>query len=296
MGSCAAKIPGKSRRRAGAGHRTGLFARNLLHPPNIPKLAVCPRRPIRLPGFVGRDLKIFQPEISIRPGSAPLPAPRTMINARGFWPPAGSAARQTPRGDFPAARHAVCSGRRVVEIDSQPVPGGVNCFHRPTRRATSDRGGRVVRCGGGIARSDRQRCRDLGAARNGYRKRTRVRVACGGAIRPRGVGTHSSHGHLGRSVVGNRFLPPFVLLPARRRQPGGRHLSRGPGLPAAALTTACQARFVRLSAPADRFAQATRPGIPEVNRATSLPGHIVGSSRDWRRRTRPDPRKRLRRI
>ena len=219
-----------------------------------------------------------------------------MITVRGCASRTGFSTRRKHVVDFRRFRHAECSLSGVMEKDSQPVSGGVNFLHRPATPAACDRGGPTGRGVCGCSTSDHRCSRDQGAARNGYRKRTRVRVACGGAIRPRGVGTHASHGHFGRSVVGSRFFPPVVLRPDRRRQPCGRHLARGSRLPAAALTTFRHPGLMRPSAPADRIAQATRPGSPVVNRATSVPAPTVGTSRGWRRRTRPDPRKRLRQV
>lgn len=219
-----------------------------------------------------------------------------MITARGCTPRAGFAARQKQAAVFRRLRHAACFRISGEEKDSQPVVRGVNFFQHVRRSITSDRGGPSAWGFGGFATSDRRCSRDQGAARNGYRKRTRVRVACGGAIRPRGVGTHSSHGHFGRSVVGSRFFSPVVLRSDRRRQPAGRRLSRGSRLPAAALTAHLRPGFMRPSAPAARIVQATRPDSSVVNRATSAPAPTVGSSRGWRRRTRPDRPTRLRQV
>jgi hypothetical protein len=209
------------------------------------------------------------------------------------------AAISPPRTGFSVSapdRHATCMWIGVVEKVSGPPAGRVDFIHRTVRTAASDRGQTAVR-GVGDASSGRQRRWNLGAVRNGHRKRTRVRVACGDAIRPRGVGTHSSHGHLGRSVVGSRFsLPPVVLSSERRREPRGRHLARGPGLPAATLTPSPPVGFVRMPAPAGRTASATRRRSPAVNRVTFLPAPTVGLSRGCRRRTRPDPRTRLRSV
>jgi len=133
-----------------------------------------------------------------------------------------------------------------------------------------------------------------GAAGYGCRKRTHVREACGDTIRPGGVGIHCSHGHSGRSVGRFRLLPSVV-----QRLPGGHPslrspLSRGPGL-LAALTTR-DVGFVRMPAPAGRTALATRRRSPVVTRAASRPAHPVGTSGGWQRRTRPDPRTRLRTV
>jgi hypothetical protein len=247
-------------------------------------------------GPFGTSLQNFQPispPVTVRHGDVP---PEFMITARGCAPRAGFLARRRNGADFRRFRHAECCWCAGMEKDSHPVFGGVNFSYRPAKPATVDRGGSTGRGGRGIATSDHERGRDQGAARNGYRKRTRVRVACGGAIRPRGVGTHASHGHFGRSVVGSSFFPPVVLRSERRRQPCGRHLPRGARLSAAALTTPRHPGLMWTSAPADRIAQATRPGFPVVNRATSVPAPTVGTSRGWRRRTRPDPRKRLRPV
>jgi len=193
-------------------------------------------------------------------------------------------------------RHETCFLNSGVEKVSGPPRGRVDFDHRTVSWSASDRGWLAERGIGAVTNG--RRCRwNLGAVRNGHRKRTRVRVACGDAIRPRGVGTHSSHGHLGRSVVGSRFsLPPVVPRSDRRQEPRGRHLSRGPGLPAAALTTFLPVGFVRMPAPAGRTASATRRRSPVVNRATFLSAPTVGSSRGCRRRTRPDRRTRLRSV
>jgi hypothetical protein len=64
----------------------------------------------------------------------------------------------------------------------------------------------------------------------------------------------------------------------------------------AALTHTHHVGFVRMPAPAGRTVQATRLCSPVVTRATSFPEPSVGTSRGWRRRTRPGPRTRLRRA
>jgi hypothetical protein len=257
------------------------------------------RWPIQVRRPAGPPLQNFQPTAPSLVVSARRSAPeisrtggcrrRNRPPRPGFQPPA-------PGGGFfggsaRALRRDVASGKRFASgVRTRKLSPS------PRRSSAFSCGRQAGRGVGGTARSGRRRGRDLGAARDGYRKRTRVRVACGGAIRPRGVGTHASHGHFGRSVVGSRCFPPVVLRSERRREPCVRHLSRGPGLPAAALTTFRHFGFVRLSALADRTVRATRLAGPVVNRAASLPAPTVGSSRGWRRRTRPGPRTRLRRA
>lgn len=191
-------------------------------------------------------------------------------------------------------RHATCFLRAVSKKHSHAVSGSVNSAHRS---AKPDAGHRTpaFRRGSGSRDFPVSRCgRNHGAAGNGYRKRTRVRVACGVTIRPRGVGIPSSHGHFGR-LVGGWFLSLVVPEPVREEPLRRRHLARGPGLPAAALTVS-PVGFVRMSAVADRTARATRPRSAVVNRAAFAPAPTGGSSTSWRRRTTPDPRMRLRPV
>ena len=199
-------------------------------------------------------------------------------------------------------RHGTCIPVPGLEKVSLPTPGSVNSFHRFAKSVTFNRHELRGRDGDARARDGRSRCPIQGAARNGNRKRTRVRVACGGSNRPGGVGIHPSHGHLGRSI-GSRNLS--LLVVNRPSRPEGlaaadsgllrRHLSSGSGLPAA-LTHTHHVGFVRMPAPAGRTVQATRLCSPVVNRATSCPDQSVGLSRGWKRRTRPGSRTRLRRA
>ena len=131
-----------------------------------------------------------------------------------------------------------------------------------------------------------------GAAGNGHRKRTRVRVACGDAIRSGGVGILSSHGHFGRSIARRESLPHVVLEPVGGPPCRRRPTPRGSRLPAAALTIP-PVRSARMSAPADRTAPATRRRSPAVICATSFPGTSAGMSGGWWRRILPDPCTRL---
>ena len=190
-------------------------------------------------------------------------------------------------------RHGTCFSFRCLEKLSQWFGESVNFLHRSAKPVANGR----VRCrwNDAVGRiSVPQLGRNQGATGNGYRKRTRVRVACGGAIRSCGEGIHSSHGHFGRSVVARKGPHPLVHQPEREAPRRLRHLSRGPGLPAA--LTPSIVGFVRMPAPAGRTASATRPRSPVVNRAASRPAPPVGTSDSWRRRTRPDPRTRLRSV
>ena len=204
---------------------------------------------------------------------------------RSFEPEFAPVAALPHRLISEGARHAKCFRAEVAKIVSLSVHGSVNFCPAAAKPGTfvcdrpSGRHGSIH-----------------GAERNGYRKRTRVRVACGGAIRPPGVGILSSHGHFGRSIVRRESLPLVVLetalepageLPCRRRPP-----ARGPRLPAATLTIP-PVRSARLSARADRTASATRRRSQAVRRATSHPGTSAGLSGGWWRRTPPDPCTRL---
>ena len=194
-------------------------------------------------------------------------------------------------------RHGTCTHRNSVEHVSRSRGESVDFFHRPAKPKTGQVGGfqtgitswpSLAATGCGWQR---------GAVGCGHCKRTRVREACGGAIRPSGGGIHSSHGHFGRSIAGHGFRqfrePGFCVVKEPARDDRGRHFSRGAGVPAAALTRPTNG-FVRMSAPADRTAPATRRRSPVVNRAASMPAASAGASRGWRRRTRPGPRTRLR--
>ena len=193
----------------------------------------------------------------------------------GRWLPGSPFGRRPPR-------HGRCNQFLVVENNSRAALPCVN---------SGSRGRTTV---GGFQGRFPERCSwKLSAARNGHRKRTRVRVACGGVIRPHGVGTLSSHGHFGRSVGSQSSFGPVVLQPAGDAIGRGRRPSRGSGLPAAALT--CPAvGFVRMPEDSGTTAVATRPGSPVVTRAASIPDHLAGSSGGGMRRTRSAPRTRLR--
>ena len=205
----------------------------------------------------------------------------SMIPVRLFGVERGSARLSDRGADSRAQWHAECFSCRVAKKVSLSAHGSVNFWPAAAKPNSRKRDRWIRRCGS-----------IHGAARNGHRKRTRVRVACGDAIRSRGVGIHSSHGHFGRSIVRRESLPHVVLELAgapsgRRRSP-----SRGSGLPAAALTTP-SVRSARMSAPADRTAPTTRRRSPAVIRATSLPGTSTGMSGGWWRRTLPEPCTRL---
>ena len=190
--------------------------------------------------------------------------------------------------------HGTCIVLETLKKSSQSSHGSVNSGDR-SAKSVPDIRNRWMRRGGVEQGGSWRRCGwNHGAARNGYRKRTRVRVACGVTIRPRGVGTFSSHGHFGRSADGS-FLPSVVYLPVREEPLRRGHLSRGPGLPAAALTVSTVG-FVRMSALADSTSWATRLRRAVVTRATFDPAHPAGLSGGWTRRTRPDRRMRLQQV
>ena len=267
--------------------------------PSQPILALLRNRPFASRG--GRRLAVALHCRNFR-----LPAPTTSILPRPsattsvqFSPENGSDHlfhRAPPQcGASERVRHETCFAWKVLKKSSQSVAGSVNSGHRSAKSVSLVRN-RLERRGGFDQERPWRICGwDHGAARNGYRKRTRVRVACGVTIRPRGVGTFSSHGHYGRSVDGS-FLPPVVLLPVREGSLRWGHLSRGPGLPAATLTDP-PVGLVRMSALfADSMSWATRLRPAVVNRATSAPAHPAGLSGGWARRTRPDPRTRLQRF
>ena len=190
--------------------------------------------------------------------------------------------------------HGTCIVLETLKKSSQSSHGSVNSGDR-SAKSVPDIRNRWMRRGGVEQGGSWRRCGwNHGAARNGYRKRTRVRVACGVTIRPRGVGILSSHGHIGRSV-GGLFGSFVVLQPHSEALLRREHLSSGPGLPTAALTGS-HVGFVRMSAPADSIERATRHLSAVVNRAASVPAQPVGMSGGWTRRTRPDPRTRLRTV
>jgi len=192
-------------------------------------------------------------------------------------------------GDRP--RHATCMEEQSLEKGSQSATRSVNSVRRSAKEAFAPRKPWNRRCIAGAERSAGRCGWNHGATGPGYRKRTRVRVACGVTIRPCGVGILSSHGHFGRSVEGS-VLSHVVLEPASEASFRRRHFSRGPGLPAAALTTSSIGP-PRMSALADSSSSATRRRRAVVNRAALLPETPARVPGGWTRRTRPDPRTRL---
>jgi hypothetical protein len=246
------------------------------------------------PASATHDCRNFLPARATAHILSHPPVISAVIPSMGFRSEAAFSAACAGLAERSCVRHATCFVPSMCADRSQTGVGSVNSDGRSAKSAAGDRGGSSWRGGADRTGSVRQRGWNHGAAGYGYRKRTRVRVACGGAIRPRGVGILLSHGHFGRLVVG-RFLSPVVLEPTREGSLRWGHLSRGPRLPAAALTTS-PVGFVRMSASADRAARATRPSSAVVTRAAPVPAPSVGMSGGWRERTRPGPRMRLRRA
>ena len=138
-----------------------------------------------------------------------------------------------------------------------------------------------------------------GAARYGHRKRTCVRVACGGAERPFGEGNHSTHGPSGRFVVRWENIPPAVFSPDCEDLLRQRHFSRGPGLLAAltaseAVSPPIGIGLHRMSRHEKVALQATRPPGPAVISAASSSRTPPERPAAGRGAHNPGPRTRLR--
>ena len=192
--------------------------------------------------------------------------------------------------DFPRLRAKVASGSRENSIDCLVT----------RKRWPADRHA-----------AGRQVGWNHGAARNGNRKRTRVRVACGGGIRPRGLGRQPIHGHFGLSVVGREIFSLVVHLPACEFRIRQRHFSRGSGL-LAALTSHDdgvafgEMRLARCGIPSARMSayerhpahhqtvRATRPDGCTVIRAASVLKGLPERPVAGRSAHQPSPRTRLR--
>jgi hypothetical protein len=195
----------------------------------------------------------------------------------GGWPAAGSL---LPAGAFSSPRHGSCLPSVFLEKDSHSPRECVNFFFsradicRESRRFAADASRLVVRRRTAAPATGWNQ----GAARSGNRKRTRVRVACGGSIRPRGLGRQPIHGHLGLSVVGGEISSPVVHQPACKLRVCQRHFSRGPGLLAALKPGSLSARgprsrawtSTRTAAGDQQTIGATRPGGLNVIRAASV--------------------------
>ena len=212
---------------------------------------------------------------------------------------AGSGACRSGRLIRTRDRHATCITPVFLEKDSHSLHESVDFCHR---RAKVVQGKQKSLAAG--SRRAAKRCTtgrrsgwNHGAVRNGNRKRTRVRVACGGGIRPRGLGHQPIHGHFGLSVVGRESFSPVVHLPACELRVRQRHFSRGPGLLAA--LTARTTSVARLSAyerqPAHhQTVWATRPAGCTVIRAASVLKDPPERPAAGRKAHQPSPRTRLR--
>ena len=212
---------------------------------------------------------------------------------------AGRGACRSGRLIWTRDRHATCMPSVFLEKDSHSLHESVNFCHR---RAKVVRGKQKSLAAG--SRRAAKRCTterrsgwNHGAVRNGNRKRTRVRVACGGGIRPRGLGHQPIHGHFGLSVVGREILSPIVHQPGCELRVRQRHFSCGPGLLAA--LTARTTSIARLSAcerqPAHhQTVWATRPAGCTVIRAASVLKDPPERPAAGRKAHQPSPRTRLR--
>jgi hypothetical protein len=199
------------------------------------------------------------------------------------WAEVPAATAVLPSGSvLRSRRHGTCVPEVFLEKDSHSHQGRVD-FPFSRGQAVGEVRVLASACSRRAARS-RIAARTAGwiqgASRSGNRKRTRVRVACGGGIRPRGLGRQPIHGHLGLSVVGGDSDSPVVLQPACELRVCQRHFSRGPGLLAAlkpgsssvrpgTWTAACVVE-ARMAAGDQRIVGATRPDGSIVIRAASL--------------------------
>ena len=196
-------------------------------------------------------------------------------------------------------RHATCMPPVFLEKDSHLLHESVDFSER---RAKVVQGNQKSLAAG--SRLTAARCRagqqsgwNHGAARNGNRKRTRVRVACGGGIRPRGLGHQPIHGPFGLSVVGREIFSPVVHLPACELRVRQRHFSRGAGLLAALTprTTSVAPLSAYERQPAHhQTVWATRPAGCTVIRAASVLKEPPERPAAGRKAHQPSPRTRLR--
>lgn len=200
-------------------------------------------------------------------------------------PPAACTASFPQASPFPRLRHATCC-EEIHAANVSPALG-------PRVQSASRFGISAA------VRRDRDPRNgwNQGAGRNGYREHTCVRGTCGGAIRTSGRGTQSSHGHFGRSVARIRKSVSVLVVTTSGSEasPRHRHLPRGTGLPAAALSRP-RLTFIREPAPAGRAVPATRRRGSDVIRATPGPGSTAEEFRGRPGRTRPEPRMRRRRF
>lgn len=207
-----------------------------------------------------------------------------MTMPSGPCPPTGSFAVFWSSAKQCLPWHVTCTGSGLLKKNSQSVTGSVNFFNGRAKPVSCLRER--------LPRTDDLQGSIHGAGRHGYRKRTHVRAACGDTRRPAGEGNNSTHGHFGRFVVG-RFVshgiptPTVVLQPVCEAVLRQRHLSRGPGLPAA--LTALVVSSVRTPAHTNRAFRATRPLSPAMRRAASFPPTPAGMSCGRERRTQPQP-------
>jgi len=199
---------------------------------------------------------------------------------------------------FSAIRHVTCFSAVFLEKDSHWCRECVHWSDRWVETAISGRNRPSVSNRRAADRRDsgRHAGRIQGAARNGNRKRTRVRVACGGGIRPRGLGHQPIHGHFGLSVVDRETFPLVVLQPALDLIPRGisgqRRFSRGTGLPAALIRGT--PRRARHSAHLQSDCPGDAPVRLLLDPCRLCPPAPSGTSGGRKRRTPPGPRTRLR--
>ena len=201
-------------------------------------------------------------------------------------------------------RHETCFPPVFLEKDSHSLHESVDFFHRGAKVVWGVYEGPAMSPRWPVRRpiGPGQDGWNHGAERNGNRKRSRVRVACGGAIRPHGLGHQPIHGHYGPSlcglsVVGRDSPSPVVRQPARECRIRQRHLSRGPGLPAALIAPGtCRARRGWHESPASRQPPvmatrhdrvATSSAAPVLTRQPERPAAGRGAHH-------PGPRMRLR--
>ena len=235
--------------------------------------------------------------------AVPEQAQRVRIRACS---PAGLRSRLGGRLISTRVRHATCMTPVFLEKDSHSLHESVNFSNRRAKAVQGNHQTLAVDSRRSAERrtAERKSGWNHGAARNGNRKRTRVRVACGGGIRPRGLGHQPIHGHFGLSVVGRETFSPVVHLPACEFRVRQRHFSRGSGL-LAALTS----RDIRLVSRDVRFARssayerqpahhqtvwATRPAGCTVIRAASVLKGLPERPVAGRSAHQPSPRTRLR--